>query len=45
MSSYFRIIARGKLSKHWFQKSGKLKHITKLKPWSLKRVLVIIDFS
>merc|ERR1719270_3065338 len=35
-----KIIARGKLSKQWFQKSGKLKHITKLKPWSLARVLV-----
>ena len=35
-----RVLTRGKLSKQWFQKSGKLKHITKLKPWSLANVLV-----
>jgi len=35
-----KVISRGRLSKQWFLKSGKLKHITKLKPWSLARVLV-----
>ena len=39
----FRVITRGKQSKQWFTRAGKLKHITKLKPWSLVRVLVSRD--
>ena len=39
----FRVITRGKHSKQWFTRTGKLKHITKLKPWSLVRVLVSSD--
>ena len=35
-----RLIAGGKHSRQWFTRTGKLKHINKLKPWSLESVLV-----
>ena len=35
----FRLIAGGRHSKQWFTRTGKLKHISKLKPWSLESVL------
>jgi len=34
------IINKGKLSKEFFHRNGKLRNITKLKPWSLNRVLL-----
>ena len=40
MTILFRLIAGGKHSKQWFTRTGKLKHINKLKPWSLESVLV-----
>ena len=36
----FRFIAGGKHSRQWFTRTGKLKRINKLKPWSLESVLV-----
>lgn len=35
-----KIIAAGKYSREFFSKKGELRHITKLKPWTLFDVLV-----
>ncbi|XP_010781241.1 SRSF protein kinase 2 [Notothenia coriiceps] len=35
-----KVFAAGKFSREFFSKKGELRHITKLKPWSLFDVLV-----